>query len=535
MSEKLFWKMFSKRTTICFFIIISLFLSCVLRVAVINTKNYREVQQNQSSLKIKISDIRGTVFDKNLIPITNSEKKIIACVSPTPRAVTAISNVLKGKELEDVLERLKKGKPITCEVDEFIECDGIICTEIYTHNSSDTPAIHTVGYTDSENKGVTGLEKAYNDILYSEESVTISYACDGLGQILAGIPPTLENNDTAIANGVVSTIDINIQNILEECSQELTMGAVIVSEVKNSKIRGIVSIPDFDSTAINEYIEKEYSPLFNRTIAAYNVGSAFKPCIAAAAIENGFESYTHNCTGSFEIGDRVFRCHKTSGHGITNLNTGLMNSCNTFFYNLSFAVGNNEIYKTAKTLNFGEGIKLCENIYTSKGTMPKKSTLENMGQLANFSIGQGELTATPISMLTLYNSVANGGKYYLPSVTEGVLQNGNFKEYKIGSPTVAFSESTANRIKGYLKSVVEEGTGKLAKPTLTDAAGKTSTAQTGKFENSNEICSTWFCGFFPFDNPKYSVIIFCEDSSKQTKSCSEIFSIIADKITILEQ
>ena len=533
MNETLFWKIFSRRSAICFFLIISLFLSCILKIAAINTRNYEQVQLEQSSLKIKISNLRGTIFDRNLIPITNRKKKIIACVSPVPRAITAISTVLEGEKLKEVLEILKSGKPTVCEVDKIIECEGIVCTEVYTHNSEDICAIHTIGYTNSENKGVTGLEKAYDNILYSDKTVNISYACDGLGQILSGISPILQNDTSVIANGVVSTIDINIQNILEEYSNFLECGAVIVCESENSKIRGIVSRPNFNPTAINEFLNQANSPLFNRTVSPYNVGSAFKPCIAAAAIENGYKNYTHNCTGSFEIIDRVFRCHKSDGHGLTDLNHALMNSCNTFFYNLAFEVGGDRIYKTAKTLNFGEKIKLCDGIYTSSGNMPSKDTLKNIAHLANFSIGQGELTATPVSMLTLYNSIANGGKYYIPSLVEGTLENGELKKYDIGSPTFVMKESTSDSIKRYLKSVVEEGTGKLAKPNLTDAAGKTSTAQTGKFQNGSEICSTWFCGFFPFDNPKYTVIIFCEDSNKQTKSCAEIFSLIADRITAL--
>ncbi len=525
----MFWKIYSRRSAICFFIIISLFLTCVLRIAVINTKNYREVQFQQSSLKIKISNLRGTIFDKNLIPLTNLEKKIIACVSPTPRAVTAISSVLDGEELQNILEKLRNGKPAICEVPKEIECDGIVCTEIYTHNSASTLAIHTLGYT-NDNKGVTGLEKAYEDILYSHETVTVSYPCDGLGNILTGISPTIENNTSVIANGVVSTIDINIQNIIEECATSIECGAIIVSEVKNSKIRGIVSFPNFDCTKINEYLTQENSPLFNRTISAYNVGSAFKPVVAISAIENGLKDFTHNCTGNLEIIDRVFNCHKKDGHGLTNLNSALMNSCNTFFYNLAFEIGPENIYKTAKTLNFGREIKICDNISTAKCSIPSKDTLKNVAQLANFSIGQGQLTATPVSMITLYNAIANNGMYYIPSIVEGVLMDGEIKKYNIGSATKVCEKTTANSIKEYLKSVVEEGTGTLAKPKTVSAGGKTGTAQTGKFTGGSEIYSSWFCGFFPFENPKYSVIVFCEDNQKQSESCAQIFSKIVDKI-----
>ena len=95
-------------------------------------------------------------------------------------------------------------------------------------------------------------------------------------------------------------------------------------------------------------------------------------------------------------------------------------------------------------------------------------------------------------------------------------------------------ESTAQLLREYLSSVIEEGTGTSAKPQTVSAAGKTATAQTGKFLNGVEICEGWFCGFFPADKPKYTVIVFSENTAEQTESCGEVFAKIADGITELE-
>ena len=70
-------------------------------------------------------------------------------------------------------------------------------------------------------------------------------------------------------------------------------------------------------------------------------------------------------------------------------------------------------------------------------------------------------------------------------------------------PTKAMNEATAESLKKYLQTVITEGTGAAALPKTVTAAGKTATAQTGKFENGKEILSSWFCGFFPADKPKY--------------------------------
>ena len=87
----------------------------------------------------------------------------------------------------------------------------------------------------------------------------------------------------------------------------------------------------------------------------------------------------------------------------------------------------------------------------------------------------------------------------------------------------------------YLKSVLEEGTGASAKPENVTAAGKTATAQTGKFRDGKEISESWFCGFFPAEEPEYVVIVFSEDDQKQSLSCGQIFKNIADEISLLKK
>ncbi len=529
MEDKQFWHIFSKRSLVCFIVIIALLFSCILRTSKIATSNYSEVQKQFASFKITIGNPRGTIFDRNKYPLTNNQKKIIACVSPTPRAITAISQVLKGEALENVLETLKSGKPTACEVPKKIDCDGIVCTEIYT-TSPTIPAIHTVGYTNGEHKGISGLEKAYDNILYNSQDIVVRFACDGKGRALSGVAPEILGETSPYNNAVVTTIDINIQNIAEKEAENLGQGAIIIADAKTSKIRAISSFPTFNTDNISQLLEEKTSPLFNRALAAFNVGSVFKPCVAAAGIENNQSFFTYNCTGSFEIIDRVFRCHEHQGHGFTDLSHAIANSCNTYFYNFGLKVGKSAILNLASNLNLGKSLQLCSGISTAKGSLPDSQKLDNIAHLANFSIGQGDFTASPVSLLPLYCAISNSGQYYLPSIVESTIKNGKEEKYDIGSPTKVFSSNTAEDLKTALSLVISEGTGTLAKPENTTAAGKTATAQTGKYENGQEINSSWFCGFFPLEAPEYVVIIFCEDNKKQIKSCAEIFSNIADEI-----
>ena len=522
-------KSFEIRSVVCYFILIFLFLISALRIYDIMQRDYTSVQAEQSSYRVSIAKTRGTVFDRNMIPFTNTERKIMAVVSPVKRAITALSSKLSDEELKRVSEELKNGFPAVCELEKEIDCDGIYCKEVFVHNSFDMPASHIIGYNDASLHGVCGIEAAYDDLLSSNRTVDAVFTTDGKGRILSGISPFFENDFNVSSNYVVTTLDYNIQQTAQRLSSGLKKGVIIVADAKTSKIRAMVSKPDFEVTDIKNYLNDKNSPLLNRALSSYNVGSVFKPCVAAAAFESNMADFAYNCTGSTHIIDRNFNCHKLDGHGKVNLKKAIAYSCNTFFYNFSQKVGAEKIYKKARETGFGARIKIADGIYTSAGTLPYIESLENKAQLANFSIGQGKLTASPVCLLNLYCAIANKGCYYVPSVIEKTFKDGKESKYDIGSKTRIMSQSNAGILKEYLKGVIDDGTGKQAKPKKCTAAGKTATAQTGRYDSDKkEITNSWFCGFFPFDNPEYTVIVMSEGESDV--STASIFSKIADEL-----
>lgn len=534
MDNRRFWSVFSRRALVCFTVMLLFFLSCILRVAVTATSNYGEIRQNRNSYKIDIARLRGTIFDCNMIPLTNSKKKIIAAVSPTNKAIMALKSALTADDFKKYYDDLSKGKPVVCEVNEEIKCDGIETVKIYENSNSETPSIHIVGYTDSSGKGVSGIEEAYDDLLYSNEKVTVYFESDGKGGVLKGAQPLIENNTSVIASGVVTTLDINIQSIVQKEAKNIECGAIVIAEAETGKIRASVSMPNFNCENIENYLNDKNSPLLNRAINAYNVGSVFKPCVASSGLENEISNFYYFCSGKSKIVDRYFKCHKADGHKFMTLKTALANSCNTYFYNYAQKIGYEKIYNMASSLNFGNSFPICDGIYNSSGSLPQKSELSNPAALANFCIGQGKLLLSPVSMLTLYCSIATDGSYYLPSIVEKTVKNGKFIPYDIGEKTRVMKKETSQLLRSYLSSVLTDGTGLEAKPETVTAAGKTATAQTGKYENGVEISQGWFCGFFPLEKPKYVAIIFSENITKQTKSCNKIFASLADEITALK-
>lgn len=522
-------KIFARRSVVCFFILVLLFLFTIMKITVLASKDYTQIIKNQNSKSLFVATIRGTIYDCNNKPITNNQKKIYATVFPCEESIKKVDEILTGKEKQHVLEQLNQGQAVLLELSEKIDCKGFYCETLYQTNNKN--AIHTIGYTDSDTRAVSGIEKAYDNILNLNYKAEFIFECDAKGRPLKNAKPQFLNNVDYLGTGVVTTLDLNIQKTIEKYSKNIEKGAIIVADSKTSKIRGIASFPAFDLQDSKTLKNLENSPFLNRAINVYNIGSVFKPCVAAAAIENQNFDFLYRCDGKCKIEDRYFKCHESKGHGITNLKYGLANSCNTYFYNLAFLVGENKVYNMVKNLKFGSTLKLCENIYTNSGNIPRKSTLQNKANLANLSIGQGELLLSPVSLLNLYSAIANDGLYYTPSLVEGCLKNGEFTEYDIGSPTRAMKKETAKILIDDLKEIFISGTAKDYRPNRTTAAGKTATAQTGKFFKGQEICSSWFCGFFPYENPQYTVIVFSENSLMQDKTCAKIFSEISDKIT----
>lgn len=525
----MYGKLFAHRAVLSFLLVMLLLLSCVLRVAVVATGDYSQIQAGQTAYRIEVARLRGTIYDCNMVPITNSTAKTVAAVAPTPKGIMAISTALSSEELQLVLETLKSNMPAICTVNEKIESEGVATALVYNHTGEVLPACHIIGYTDSTGHGVSGIQKAYDDLLYSDKKVSAVFTADGKGNVLEGIEPYFENDLSVVHSGVVTTLDVNIQSITEKAVSSLGSGCAIVAEAQSGKIRAMASVPAFDINDLSLSLVSENSPMLNRAMSAFNVGSVFKPCVAAVAFENGYSYHTFNCEGSLEIVDRVFRCHKLTGHGNMNMRDALSQSCNCFFYNLAITLGGTHIYKTAAALSLSAETRIADNLYTASGSMPTQKSLLSDGALANLSIGQGNLMASPVSMLNLYTAIATDGSYYLPSIVEKTISDGKESLYDKGNKTRVMKADTAAALREYLKTVITDGTGTEAAPKSCTAAGKTATAQTGRYyENGEEITNSWFCGFFPAESPEYVVVVMSD--SKLSVSTASVFAQIADGI-----
>ena len=523
-------------------------LFCVLmsflnvRVATLATSaDLKETALNQRSYTLTAGSARGQIYDRNFNSLVNTDLKTVSAVLPQPETAAALLNSVSGEDHDALYKSLQQGRPFLTELlPEELEADGVTQISVPERYGKDQIASHIIGYVDSEGKGVTGIEKAYDDFLSGTgEVIQVNYTLNGLGDALkTGNGAVSKTGDGS--SGVVLTIDRGIQAVCENVgSKMIGQGAVVVMEPSTGKLLACASFPEYDPNDIASSLKDDAGPLLNRCFSAFPVGSTFKITLAAAALDSGIPaSLVYDCTGLIDVSGRTFHCHLLSGHGTIDMQKAMIESCNTYFVDLGLQLGAKKIVESASNLSFGRQTELAEGLYTSAGILPKPEELPNPADVANLSFGQGRLLATPVQLCQMISSVVNGGKTPVAQLVEGTTRDGvTLSEKKEPSaPIYAMTESTAKTLQGFLKACVEQKDNMKAKPTRVSAAGKTGTAQTGSFDEvGNEKLDAWFAGYFPAENPKYVVAVVVENGTTGNMSAGPVFAEIADNLTLLDE
>ncbi len=496
---------------------------------------YTQENLRQQEITINVSTEEGMIYDRYMQPLVNRES-IYKAVA-VPQLVDAEKLSEYAVDTESFLEEFNKGEPFIFECSEKLDdSQGITVFEVPVRYDDQQLAIHTVGYT-SQGSGVTGIEYAYDKILrgnYGENSVT--YSADGFGNILLGVEKSVSYSDNTKC-GVAVTIDSDIQKICQDAGKQIKSGAIIVSQVNTGDILAMASFPEYSLDDLETAVNDKSSPMINRCLYSYSVGSIFKLVTACEAIQEGYSGYMYNCEGNIGVNGKKFKCHKLEGHGIQSMTDAMVNSCNTYFIDISQLLSIASLRETAFELGFGREIHLCAGITASAGVLPSVKDLKIPAELANFSFGQGKLTASPMQISQLTCAIANGGKMPVMRLIRGLTENGEKVENE-KAPQYSYSmeAETAEALKDMMIAAVEKNENSNARPHYTTAAAKTSTAQTGQYdENGNEKCNAWITGFFPADNPRFAVTVLVEDGGYGNDSAAPVFRKIADNITKLAE
>lgn len=490
-------------------------------------REYVETAVESSFFTINAGDSQGTIYDRNFIPLTNSVSKTVAIAVPSSADYNELYSLAVDKA--EFTENYNKGLPFAFECTKSgTDSAGVTFFEI-PERYSENIAPHVVGYL-SDGKGASGIEYAYEMLLRSgnmENSVT--YSTDGFGHILIGEGKSVTRS-TKQRTGIVTTIDSDIQRICETAGKDIDKGAIVVSDIKNGEILALASFPDYNMQDISSALTDERSPMINRALYSYSVGSIFKLVTACAGMNADFAGYIYDCKGYCDVFGQNFSCHKKDGHGVQNLTDAMTNSCNPYFISMSSCFDIPKFRSLAFSFGFGREIHLCAGMISSAGVLPTVDELLVPAELANFSFGQGKLTATPLQINQMTCAIANGGELIMLRLIRGVTVDGETvgNEKSLQKSRIMTSEN-AEKLRKLMISAVygNENSNAAAKHVRT--AAKTSTAQTGRFdEDGEELCNAWVTGFYPASSPKYAITVLVEDGGYGNDSAAPVFSSIVD-------
>lgn len=493
----------------------------------------------QSLYRLDVARSRGTIYDCNLNPLTGSTGQWVAAVAPTIEAIGALETATYGRYRERLALALEDGKPFTLKLNKPVEHACIETFNVPRRYAENQLCPHVIGYLDGMGHGAAGIELCMDDALaqYSGQ-LTVYYQVDALGRAIAGAQRQTENTLEYTAGGVAVTIDANIQRMAKKASQGLGKGAVVVTEVPDCQIRALVSLPDFQQDNISEAAASPDSPLVNRAFSAYAPGSVFKLVTAAAALEDGSVLKTFDCTGSINAGGLMFQCYDGQPHGKVGLQEAIEKSCNGYFISVARALGGQPVLSMAYNLGFGEGQEFGRGLYSDGGSLPDADALRNYRALANFSFGQGSLSVTPLQLCGMMNAIASGGEYRSPKLIEGLV-TGERKlrpQEPVSDVTLtAMSSRTAKLLQQYLIGGAENGTGSKAAPDNCVSGIKTGTAQTGVYEDGEELMNFWYCGFIcDGSGPRYCITVL-KEGAKDSGRAADAFRELAQEIAGTEQ
>ena len=482
---------------------------------------------------------RGNFYDRIGRPLTGVTPRWYALCIPGDSSYATLFPFVPFAQQAQLYARRNSITPFLIEVEDDLSANGVFMVADARRYLPTPIARHLIGYLDGDGHGMTGLEKAYDDLLAAAgDAQAVLCTTTARGDLLAGTTPQVQTTARGTNTAITLTLDANIQRACEAiAAQNMSKGCIIVMQVGSGQILASTSMPEFDPDDIAASIRADDTSLINRSLSAFSAGSVFKVVLAAAAYAQGLDWFTYDCTGSIQTAGETFRCALGRAHGTVNLRGALEQSCNTYFIELGRLLGAQRIRKMAETLGFGTATQLAPGLQGASGTLPDAAALENPGELATFSFGQGALTVTPLQITAMMNTVANGGVYRTPAFVQGIVDaDGTLTgQTRAADTRTVFDAATARVLRSMLASVVSEGIGSEAQPKTGTAGGKTGTAQTGQYdENGEELLNYWFSGFYPADDPRYTITVLQDGILKPETSSAAIFAKVTEILAVWE-
>lgn len=409
--------------------------------------------------------------------------------------------------------------------------------------------------------GRAGVEASANDILAGVTGGRLRIV--GCGNRTE--KTLIAKKDTVPGRDVILTVDSSLQKSVDAAmtaDKGMDKGSAVILDPENGEVLAMVSHPTYDPNwfvlGFNDsdwtYVNDENQrPLFNRaTEATYPTGSIFKVITMSAGMAD--LEYTgdtqFDCTSSWTIPDTdaVFNDwtvdYGVSAQGQMTLHNALVNSCNTIFYQVGYALDekDNELLpEMAKAFGLGRPTGI-PYFYEASGTVPdpewKQSVIGDFwasGDAVNLSIGQGYLLATPLQMAVAYAAIANGGEVLQPYLIEYTADHDTGKRSRLGKKTIVNELPLSSDQVAEIQSAMRDQTSNAAGAGSSrlfgsydyPIAGKTGTAQNNL--DGDDTPHSWFASFGPYgQTATITTIVMAENAGEGVTVAAPITKAIYD-------
>lgn len=411
--------------------------------------------------------------------------------------------------------------------------------------ANDLKRVDKLAYQGALFIGKTGIEGFYEKALFGEAGLS-KVEVNARGRIMS----ELENQSPVPGKDLHLHLDARLQQYAYDLLGDYK-GSVVAIDPETGGILALVSKPAFDPNlfvrgiSVDDYSVLRQSkrlPLFNRALrGGYPPASTIKPFMALAGLEYGFASWTERyfAKGYYQINPdgRRYRDWKRTGHGWINLERSIIESVDTYYYQLSNKMGITPIHNFLSRFGFGQRSLLDLN-GESVGLLPsnewKKAKYNEPwypGDSVNVGIGQGFMVATPIQIASATAALAGRGHFYNPRMTNTIGDKPAEFEDGLGEERYIILKDQRNweRIVNAMKKVITDskGTARRLRGTDYDIAGKTGTGQVFSLQEDEEYDSeklakrlhdhALFIGFAPAQHPKVSVFAIFENGGSSSK------------------
>ena len=554
----MFFKGIHRRIKIVLLVIILLFLVIIFKVFYIQVISYNKLNSLANSLwnrNLPIEANRGKILDTNGIVLADNLTTASLVLIPNQiknkeEVATSLAKILnvsyeemyKHVSKKTSMERVHpEGRRLSYEIADQIsnlKYDGVYLIKeskrVYPY---DTLLSHSIGFVGIDNQGLSGLELTYNDYLTGEYG-SIKYSSDAKGNKLELAesyekPQDGMNLTLTINYKLQASLERELDNAVSKYNPDQALG--IAMNPKTGEILAISSRPNFSPSNYQNYSTEE----INRNLPVwmtYEPGSTFKIITLATSLEENvvdLEKDMYHDSGSIHVENARIKCWKAGGHGTQTYLQVVENSCNPGFVTLGQKLGKEKLFEYIKKFGFGTktGVDLNGE---STGIL---FNLDKVGpvELATTAFGQG-VSVTPIQQITAVSAAINGGYLLKPYIVKSINEpetNSVILENKKTIVRKVISESTSEKVRFALESVVTNGTGRNAFIDGYRVGGKTGTAQkveNGRYMIGNYIVS--FIGFLPANDPEVIVYIAIDHPRGITQYGGTVAAPIARSILL---